>query len=135
MTGKVVDSNSGSLPGATVVLSNATVSQGGITDGDGNFSISLETKGTYDLEVRFIGFAVYQKSLDIAADYDLGTIRLEEDNLQLQTVEIVGRARTDYNSDYSFSASKIAIKNRELPQAVSSITKELINDRQAFQLG
>ena len=29
---------------------------------------------------------------------------------KLQTVEIIGRARKDYNSDYSFSASKIALK-------------------------
>ena len=29
----------------------------------------------------------------------------------LQTVEIVGRARKDYNSDYSFSASKICVAN------------------------
>ena len=132
--GKVTGPDGESLLGATVALSNSMVSKGDNTDADGNFSISLETKGTYDLEIRFIGFVVYQKSLAIEADYDLGTIRLEEDNLELQTVEIVGRVRTDYNSDYSFSASKIAIKNRELPQAISTITKELLSDRQAFQL-
>ena len=48
---------------------------------------------------------------------------------------MVGRARQDYNSDYSFSASKIAIKNKELPQAITTVTKELLADRQAFQLG
>ena len=134
VSGKVVDANDESLPGATVTLDNQNTSLGTVTDVNGAFSISLETAGTYDLRIRFFGFASYQKSLEIGENYDLGTIRLEEGNLQLQTVEIVGRARTDYNSDYSFSATKIAIENKELPQAISSVTKEFISDRQAFQL-
>ena len=53
---------------------------------------------------------------------------------ELQTVEVVGRIDHDYQSDYSFSATRSAIRNLELPQSLSSITKELIADRQAFQL-
>ncbi|MBT1711766.1 TonB-dependent receptor [Fulvivirgaceae bacterium PWU5] len=55
-------------------------------------------------------------------------------NHELQTVEVVGRIDRDYQSDYSFSATRSAIRNQELPQALSTITKELIADRQAFQL-
>ena len=54
---------------------------------------------------------------------------------QLQTVEIIGRARKDYNSDYSFSASKIALKNMEVSQAITTVTKELITDRGVTRLG
>ena len=54
---------------------------------------------------------------------------------KLQTVEIIGRARKDYNSDYSFSASKIALKNMEVPQAITTVTKELITDRGITRLG
>ena len=53
----------------------------------------------------------------------------------LQTVEIVGRARKDYNSDYSFSSSKIALKNMEVAQSISTVTKELLSDRQVFKIG
>ena len=53
----------------------------------------------------------------------------------LQTVEIVGRARKDYNSDYSFSSSKIALKNMEVAQSISTVTKELLSDRQVFMMG
>ena len=53
----------------------------------------------------------------------------------LQTVELVGRARKDYNSDYSFSASKIALKNMEVSQAITTVTKELIADRGITRLG
>ncbi|MEM8487108.1 MAG: TonB-dependent receptor, partial [Bacteroidota bacterium] len=134
LTGTVLDPNGAFLQGATVTLENETGRLGTTTDADGDFTIALGTQGMYDLEIRFVGFATYRSVVQIEGNTALGTIQLEEDNLLLQSVEIVGRARTDYNSDYSFSASKVAISNRELPQAVSAVTKEFISDRQAFQL-
>jgi len=134
LTGTVQDPGGVALPGATVTLDNQNGILGATTDANGDFVISLGMAGSYDLEIRFVGYSTYRRTLEIGENTNLGTIRLEEDNLQLQTVEIVGRARTDYNSDYSFSASKVAINNRELPQAISSVTKEFISDRQAFQL-
>lgn len=54
---------------------------------------------------------------------------------QIQTVELVGRKSKDYISDYSFAATKIAMKNIDIPVTLNTVTKELITDRQAFQLG
>ena len=54
---------------------------------------------------------------------------------KLQTVELLGRARKDYSSDYSFSASKIALKNMEVSQAITTVTKELLADRGITRLG
>lgn len=61
----------------------------------------------------------------------------EKDSISatIQTVEIVGRKSQDYVSDYSFAATKIAMKNKDLPLTLNTVTKELINDRQAFRLG
>ncbi|WP_288375852.1 TonB-dependent siderophore receptor [uncultured Chryseobacterium sp.] len=60
-----------------------------------------------------------------------------EDSLStaVQTVEVIGRKSKGYSSDYSFAATKIAMKNKDLPLTLNTITKELITDRQAFQLG
>lgn len=58
-----------------------------------------------------------------------------EQEKTLQTVELIGRARKDYNSDYSFSASKIAVKNMEVAQAITTVTKELLADRGVTRLG
>lgn len=58
-----------------------------------------------------------------------------EKTTELQTLEIVGRAKEDYNSDYSFSSSKIALKNMEVAQSISTVTKELLSDRQVFRVG
>ncbi|UHO39664.1 TonB-dependent siderophore receptor [Chryseobacterium capnotolerans] len=53
----------------------------------------------------------------------------------IQTVEIIGRKSKDYISEYSFAATKTAMKNKDLPLTLNTITKEFIRERQAFQLG
>lgn len=136
VNGTVTDNKDQALPGVTVTLSKGSKVEGSVTDVNGNFNISLQSAGIYNLEVRYLGFVTYQKELDIeeGQSYNLGKISLEQSQLELQSVEVIGRARTDYNSDYSFSASKIAMKNKEIPVAISTVTKEFISDRQAFQL-
>ncbi|WP_109299388.1 TonB-dependent receptor [Aquimarina sp. AU474] len=135
VTGTIVDTENTPIIGATILLKNTENDFGKLTDKSGQFEIDAPS-GNYNLEVRYLGFQSYKKSIEISdnSTFDVGTIQLEEGTEQLQTVEIVGRVRKDYNSDYSFSATKVAIKNKELPQAVATVTKELIADRQAFQL-
>lgn len=53
----------------------------------------------------------------------------------IQTVEIIGRKSKGYISEYSFAATKIAMKNKDIPLTLNTVTKELINDRQALRLG
>jgi iron complex outermembrane recepter protein len=123
--GKVTDAfTNEKIVGASVKMLNTD--KGTVTDSEGAFS--LEGKGV--IVVSFIGYKPYQGK----ASGDFFSIELSPEIQNLQTVEIVGRAAKDYNSDYSFSATKIAIKNKELPQAMSTVTKELIADRGAFQL-
>jgi len=136
ITGNVVDANGESLRSVNVSLNGNDKNEGTTTDASGNFTLSLDERGTYDLEIRFVGFQTYQQKLQVKESkiYDLGSITLLEDIYQLQEVEIVGRSKSDYTSDYSFSATKTGIANKELPKALIAITKELIADRQAFQI-
>ncbi len=134
VTGSVTDEQGDPIFGATVSLINVDNTFGVLTGGDGTFELNVP-QGNYDFEVRFLGFASNQKSIDVSSSIlELGTIVLIEAAENLQNVEVIGRARTDYNSDYSFSATKVAIANKELPQAITSVTKELMTDRLAFQL-
>ncbi|MDW7692485.1 TonB-dependent receptor [Flammeovirgaceae bacterium SG7u.111] len=136
VTGSVSSKKNEVLPGVSVSLTKNGKAEGGITNADGKFNISFQSAGTYNVELRYIGFKSHSLVLEVEENnsYDLGEIKLVEEFRQLQSVEIIGREREDYNSDYSFSASKVAIKNREMPQAISTVTKEFISDRQAFQL-
>lgn len=136
--GKITDAEEKPILGATISYSNQNTLEknGTVSEENGNFSLELPETGDYQIEVSYVGMKSLniQKSFAQVTDYDLGTLQLQENVEQLQSVEVIGRARTDYNSDYSFSATKVAIKNKELPQAITSVTKELIADRLAFQL-
>ncbi len=136
--GMIVDTDRQPIMGATISYTNQNtgVTNGTVSQENGNFTFQLAETGNYQIEITYIGMRSLrlQNSFDQARPYDLGTLVLEESVERLQSVEVVGRARTDYNSDYSFSATKVAIKNKELPQAITSVTKELIADRLAFQL-
>jgi iron complex outermembrane receptor protein len=63
------------------------------------------------------------------------TVKEDTVSATIQTVEIIGRNSKDYISDYSFAATKIAMKNKDIPLTLNTVTKELITDRQAFKLG
>ena len=137
LSGSITSADNTPIIGATVIATSSTGTESGTnSDAEGSFSLALREPGTYQLSISYIGYESFSKEVDISAgnNMDLGTIVLAESSLMLQTVEVIGRRRKDYNSDYSFSGSKIAMLNRELPQSISTVTKELLSDRQAFQL-
>jgi len=126
ISGNVSDAHTGAkIQGASVKLLNSQT--GSVTDSTGNFS--MEGKGP--VEVSFLG---YKKTRVNNTNQFLNIALVSETN-QLQTVEVLGRLAKDYNSDYSFSATRISALNKDIPQSISTITKELMADRQAFHLG
>lgn len=62
------------------------------------------------------------------------SIKTEAKLNELQAVEIIGRSTRKYNSDYSFGATKTATLNKDIPQSISTVTKELIADKAAIYL-
>jgi iron complex outermembrane recepter protein len=105
-----------------------------ITDLDGKFVFENLLSTKYRLVISSMSYQNYEQEVDVNLVSKPLEIRLISSGLNLQEVEVVGRARQDYTSEYSFSATKIAIPNKELPQSMGTVTKELIRDRQAFQL-
>ncbi len=136
--GIISDTEGEPIFGATISFfkEKTSTKNGTVSNADGSFSFELNETGYYQINVSYIGMKTLKLRKDFTqtGDYDLETILLQENVEHLQSVEVIGRARTDYNSDYSFSATKVAIKNKELPQAITSVTKELIADRLAFQV-
>lgn len=119
------------------LMSGGKLVTGATTNRNGHFQIKTAKSGDYVLDLSYVGYESRELrlSLDGRGTHTVDTIVLREDSQLLTGVEILGRQRKDYNSDYSYSATKIPIKNLELAGAVSTVTKELIKDRQAFQIG
>jgi iron complex outermembrane recepter protein len=134
--GQVMSSANAVLPGVTIQLKGQDALLQTISDQDGNFMFTNLSSGNYTLVASSVGFNRLDKAVDLQRGQSLSDVLvLTATELQLQTVEIIGRPDRDYNSVYSFSATKIATENKNIPQAISTVTKELIADRQAFRLG
>lgn len=105
------------------------------TDLDGKFLLNDIPEGSHLLFVSLIGSKAQTRLVKILAGNtsEIELSLIADDNL-LQQVEVTGRKSVGYKSDYSFSATKTQMALRDIPQTVSTITKELIQDRQAVRL-
>ncbi|MCG8319904.1 MAG: TonB-dependent receptor [Cytophagales bacterium] len=131
--GKIIDEKGEPLTGINVGLEGT--GYGSPTDINGFYLIKEVRSGTYTLVVSGVGFEAQRKKLVIedakTLTYDFS---FRENTQVLQTVEVTGRRETDYKSDCSFSATKIESKTIDIPQTISTVTKELIQDQQAYRL-
>lgn len=101
---------------------------------DGFYAIAGLPVGTYQVTVIAEGFDNSREAVLVGNNERELNFVLTTQVKELQNVEVVGRIAKKYNSDYSFSATKTAMLNKDIPQSIGSVTKELISDRQAFQL-
>lgn len=132
--GRITDENKNPVAKASISLSQKLKSFNASTNDEGFFEISNLVNGKYEIVITAIGFERQVELVTInGSDTELN-FSLTISSSQLQKVEVIGRAARKYNSDYSFGATRTAILNKDLPQAIGTVTKELIADRQAFQL-
>lgn len=134
VTGKVMAETGEPVKGATITVKSKEFSQAVMADDKGLFSIEVMPKKLYHITVSSIGFEIFEESLVITDDPAPLKVILVPQLKNLQSIEIVGRSAKKYNSDYSFSATRTATLIKDIPQSIATITKELITDRQAFQL-
>lgn len=111
ITGTVISNGDGSsLPGAHVILVPAA---GGpeldnLTDDKGKFVVNNIKPGDYLLKISYLGFADYQKQLQITRrGLELGDIKLVESAYELGQVQVVGQAAQaiSKNDTLQFNAS------------------------------
>src|SRR5690625_2771576 len=132
--GTVVDQKSGeTLPGVNVGIEGTR--NGGSTDGDGVFLIQEVASGNHTLVISAVGYAGKKINVSISESEQTELrIMLEPTFLELQEVEIIGRSEQSYKNDYSFAATKTATLSKNIPQAISVVTKELLRDQQVYRL-
>lgn len=132
LSGTVRTDNGEEALGATVLLQDTDYAT--ITDTSGNFIFEGLQPGTYTLKVSMVGYQTTLQDVQIGTGTETTVlIVLTTDITQLQTVEVTGRKNIGYKADYSFAATKVAIPVTEIPSTVSTITQQLIRDRQAVR--
>jgi iron complex outermembrane receptor protein len=136
LKGKLTGESKEKVQGAAITVKGRLFEQSVLSGPEGEFEITGLKKGSYTLVVSGLGYELYSEALVVdekSKTISLAIVLIFQPK-ELQTVEVLGRNSRRYNSDYSFSATKIAGRNKDIPQAISTVTKELIADRQAFQL-
>lgn len=130
--GTVTDDNGEVLVGATVQL---TKSKGQLVDVDGKFIFDEIQPGSYSLTASFLGYMEQTKEVTVGEGEQVRVdfiMSLSKENLQ--EVEIVGRRARTYKNELTFAATKTATAIKDIPQAVSYVTKEVIADQQAYRV-
>ena len=106
------------------------------TDNTGYFILSGLQPGLDSLIISSTEYIALKLPINIeeGASLNMGVIHLQLNVPELQTVEIKGRTLHSYKSNYSFFVNKTQTPAIDIPQFVSSITKELIADKMAFRV-
>ncbi|GAB3816928.1 hypothetical protein GCM10028895_12580 [Pontibacter rugosus] len=122
------------IEGVSILIKES--SQAGVTAPDGSFKISNLPFGQYTVVVKGLGFEEEARQVSLSTDAPVAvvTFRLQASSNALQEVEVLGRKETTYKSEYSFIGTKTASLVIDVPQTISTVTKELMDDQQAFTL-
>jgi len=132
--GTVVDAEDGTgLQGVNVGLRGTTL--GTASGRDGAFVIETVPAGTYVLQASFVGYETIRREISVSAgETATVSLRFSPDDVELQGIEVVGRRSRSYDADYSFVATKTATPLEKVPQSVSVVTKEVLDDQQVYRL-
>ncbi|QNL52488.1 TonB-dependent receptor [Olivibacter sp. SDN3] len=126
------ESDASPLKGVTVRLSG--IPNSSISDDEGRFSFENLAEGTYTLSFTYLGYEQQrmQVNFPLPESKDL-RIFLKPAADQLQAVEIIGRKEQTYKNTSSFAGTKTETPIKYVPQAISYVTKEVMDDQQAFK--
>lgn len=134
LQGTVTASDGKILKGVTVRLEDGI--QQDITDDNGKFVLQGLPSGKARIRISYLGYKTTYVPVSIPHDGSIPfTIALQQQESILQTVEITGRSEQSYKNATSFAGSRTETLIKEDPQAISYVTKEVIEDQQAFKPG
>ena len=93
LSGHIIDSDGGGLPGANVAITNdsADTVMRASSDAEGNFSLQRVPEGKYHVTITYLGFDDYSKDVYIGSNVSLGKIKLQESSRMLNEVTVMGR--------------------------------------------
>lgn len=135
VSGVVTDAQSGEpLTGVNIGLEDSR--KGTFSDANGVYTLENINENSITLLFSVIGYET--KRVDV--DFNGGStenvdVQLSKTFLNLEEVEIVGRSNQTYRSDYSFAATKTVTLTKDIPQSISVVTKEVLDDQNVYHLG
>ena len=132
IAGKITTENGNLVPYATILLENTNFGASSGENGTFNF---YAPQGEYIIVISYLGYETIKKEFTVnSTGSNTENFVLLENSTQLQEVEILGRKAKTYKNNETFAATKTATKIKDIPQAVSYVTKEIFADQQAYRV-
>lgn len=113
LKGQVIDKNSKeALAFCTVVLSGTKKST--YTNEKGGFAFKQLIKGNYDLRIIRTGYKEYSKQISLSANIKTMTVELEEGEVQLDEVTVIGESENTKIETEGFAVKSISTEKVKL---------------------
>ncbi len=134
VSGKVAAANGRNIEGISILVKESGTAV--ITAPDGSFKISGLPLGELTVIAMGLGYEEERRQVVLSTEVPAAFVefRMKANSNALQEVEVLGRKETTYKSEYSFIGTKTASLVIDVPQTISTVTKELMDDQQAFTL-
>lgn len=131
LMGKVNAETGEPLVGVTVWLDEKA--QYTKTDTEGYYRFDLNA-GEHTIHFSLLGYAQHHATLIVVQGEDkVLDVVLKSSSETLQSVEVIGRKESSYKNTNTFSGTKTASPIKEVPQSISYVTKETLDDQLAFK--
>ncbi len=130
--GKIIGADGNAAVNVTVEF--AKLNRITVTDDKGSFMFQHLPATSDTLLITSVEVKSTSRSFTLlpGQTLDIGTIQLNYNVHELESVEIRGRLVKSYKSDYSFFGNKTETPSINIPQSISAVTKELIQDKMDF---
>ncbi len=134
LQGKVFDQNRAAIAGAkvTAITGGRSTTVSTITDENGEFSLTLEPR-EYTIKVNANGFSEVSQAVNAQLN-DSKRLEVVLPAAGANAIVTVGDTAT-YKVDAVISATKTLTPLRNVPQAISVVTKEQIKDQMLLSIG
>ena len=129
--GTVLTSDGQTAAGATILLKDTKRST--LSDNHGVFIFHKVAAGSYSVVISFVGLKVEERPVILAAG-DTAVLEILLGHSAKKLDEVIVNGHRNQN-ERTYSSSKMAIANFDLPQTVGSVSARVINDQQATRVG
>ena len=131
--GKVITNDNKAAADVTVIIKSTR--NGTLTDENGAFEFSRLKTGEYLLQISLTGYETIEQIVTVSKNkISSVSFQLKLSDKQLQEVVVTSTKSKGYKIDISSLATKTPVALKDIPQSVNYITKELIQDQQAFRI-
>ncbi|MCP9199247.1 TonB-dependent receptor [Gramella sp. GC03-9] len=132
LSGTITDENNVPIPGVNILLNG---NQGTLTDFNGYYEFKNLQPASYNMEISFLGYEDQTEVINLSEGQNkVLNFTLETSNESLQEIEITGRKARSYKNELTYAATKTATPIKDVPQAISYVTKEVFADQQAYRV-